>query len=297
LKRGRFILLWVGVLYLVLLAVVSFVGPMFQDPISTVTPEMVKDPVTGITAKHATFLEPSSRHWLGTDQGGRDEFTRLAKGAQSSLLIGLVVELITLAVGVTVAVLGVFAPKWIGDPLMRLTDAMFAFPDILLAILLIGILQGVQLAPGSTWALLFTQGSIPVIVALSITAWPGLTRIIRGQLASLKDREFVVAAQANGASTTYIVLKHILPQLWGLLLAISMVDLAGVILAESTLSFIGIGVQPPYPSWGNMINQARLDMNSHPALLFWPCIILSLTIFALNFVGDGLRTLTDPKTK
>jgi ABC-type dipeptide/oligopeptide/nickel transport system permease subunit len=180
---------------------------------------------------------------------------------------------------------------------MRLTDAMFAFPDILLAILLIGILQGVQLPPDSPWTKLFSQGFIPVIVALSITAWPGVTRLVRGQLASLKDREFVVASKANGASTFYVVTRHILPQLWGILLAVSMVELAGVVLAESTLSFIGIGVRPPDPSWGNMIDKARQDMNSHPELLFYPCLILSLTIFALNFVGDGLRTLTDPKTK
>ncbi len=297
LKSGRYVMLWLGILYLVALLLVAIVGPMIQDPVKTAKAELVQDPITHAQAMHATFLPPSSTHWLGTDNSGRDEFARVAKGARSSLTIGIIVELITLVLGVTVAVLGVYAPKWIGYPLMRLTDAMFAFPDILLAILLIGILQGVQLPPGSIWASLFAQGFIPVIVALSITAWPGLARIVRGQLASLKDREFVVAAKANGASTAYVVIKHILPQLWGLLLAICMVDLAGVILAESTLSFIGIGVQPPNPSWGNMIDKSRLDMNSHPTLLWWPCIVLSLTIFALNFVGDGLRTLTDPKTK
>lgn len=295
-KKNRHILLWFGIGYLVLLLIVSIVGPMLRDPVATVPPELIKDPLSGQMVKHSTFLPISANHWLGTDQGGHDEFARIAKGAQSSLIIGLVVELITLTVGVIIAVLGTYAPKWIGYPLMRLTDAMFAFPDILLAILLIGIMRDIPLSPGP-WADLLQSGFLPVIVALSITAWPGLTRIVRGQLASLKDREFVVAAKANGASTTYIVLKHILPQLWGILLAISMVDLAGVILAESTLSFIGIGVQPPNPSWGNMIDKARQDMNSHPALLLWPCIILSLTIFALNFVGDGLRAITDPKTK
>jgi ABC-type dipeptide/oligopeptide/nickel transport system permease subunit len=297
LKKARYILLWIGIGYLALLVAVSFIAPRLHDPLSTVAPMLVKDPISGQMVEHSTFLPPSSAHWLGTDQNGRDEFSRLAQGGQTSLIIGLIVELLTIAIGITVAVLGTYAPSWIGYPLMRLTDAMFAFPDILLAILLIGILQGAQLPPGSIWAGLFSQGYIPVIVALSVTAWPGLARIMRGQLASLKDREFVVEAKANGASTTYVVMKHILPQLWGLLLAIAMVDLAGVILAESTLSFIGIGVQPPSPSWGNMIDKAGLDMNSHPALLLWPCLVLSLTIFALNFVGDGLRTLTDPKTK
>ncbi|HWA83428.1 MAG TPA: ABC transporter permease [Fimbriimonadaceae bacterium] len=295
-KKPRPILLWLGVGYLALLLIVAIVVPMLRDPVATVQPQLVKDPLSGQMTMHTTFLPISGRHWLGTDQGGHDEFARIAKGAQNSLIIGLVVELIVLVVGVLMAVLGTFAPKWLAFPLMRLTDAMFAFPDILLAILLIGIMRDLRLPPGIL-ADLLTGGYLSVIVALSITSWPGLTRIVRGQLASLKDREFVVAAKANGASTTYIILKHILPQLWGILLAISMVDLAGVILAESTLSFIGIGVQPPNPSWGNMIDKARQDMNSHPALLLWPCIILSLTIFALNFVGDGLSALTDPKSK
>jgi ABC-type dipeptide/oligopeptide/nickel transport system permease subunit len=297
LKRGQKIFLWIGFVYLALLGLLAVVGPILHDPFTTAKPMPVRDALTGQTQMKATFLPPSSEHWLGTDQNGRDIFGRLAKGGQSSLIIGLTVELITLTFGVMVAVLGIYAPKWIGYPLMRLTDAMFAFPDILLAILLIGVIQGSPLGQNSVFASLFTSGYIPVIVALSITAWPGLARIVRGQLASLKDREFVVAAKASGASTTYIVLKHILPQLWGLLLAISMVDLAGVILAESTLSFIGIGIQPPNPSWGNMINMARQQMNSHPIQLVWPCVVLSLTIFALNFVGDGLRTLTDPKSK
>lgn len=271
-KLGQRILLYAGAGYLVLLVIFAIVGPILHDPLKM-------GPV---------FLPPSSEHWLGTDANGRDVMARLAAGALSSLKIGFIVQLISLTVGVIVAVLGVYAPKWIGYPLMRLTDAMFAFPDILLAILLIGILQGVNNP-------LFQSGVLPVIVALSITAWPGIVRLLRGQIVTLKDREFVVAAQASGAKTSYIVIKHILPQLWGLLLAVSMVDLAGVILSESTLSFIGIGVLPPNPSWGNMIDKARQDMNAHPQLLLYPCIVLSLTIFALNFVGDGLRTLSDPK--
>lgn len=288
--------LWAGMAFLTLVVVLSIVGPMVQDPTVSVKPVMVRDEMTGEMVSRTVFLAPSSAHWLGTDQSGRDVFARLCAGARTSLIIGLVVEFISLFFGTLMAVLGIYAPPWLASPLMRITDAMFAFPDILLAILLIGILQGWPIDPNSIWSNLFLQGYIPVIVALSITAWPGTTRLLRGVLASLKDREFVVAAKASGGSTFYVVRKHVLPQLWGLLLAVSMVELAGVILAESTLSFIGIGVQPPNPSWGNMIDKARQDMNSHPALLFWPCLILSLTIFALNFVGDGVRTLTDPKS-
>jgi ABC-type dipeptide/oligopeptide/nickel transport system permease subunit len=228
------------------------------------------------------FAEPGGKHLLGTDYLGRDTLSRLAYGARISLVVGLVVQLISLTLGITIGTLGTFAPKPIRTVLLRFTDAMFAFPDILLAMLIIGV-----------WSL----GIVPVIVALSVTAWPGIARLVTNQLATLKDREYVVAARASGASTFYVVTKHILPQLWGILLAVSMVDLAGTILAESTLSFLGIGVQPPEPSWGNMIDTARNQLQSHPTQLLWPCLFLSGTIFALNFVGDGLRERLDPKSK
>jgi ABC-type dipeptide/oligopeptide/nickel transport system permease subunit len=183
--------------------------------------------------------------------------------------------------GVLVGVISAFAPKWIAVPLMRLTDGMFAFPDILLAILIIGILG---------------PGILPVVVALSITGWPSIARLTKTQLATIKEREFVVAAKAAGAPTWYLVVKHLLPQMSGILLAVSMIELAGTILAESTLSFLGIGVQPPTPSWGGLINNARGQLNSNPTELIAPCLILSLTVFALNFIGDGLRAYFDPKS-
>lgn len=228
------------------------------------------------------YMPPDGVYWLGTDELGRDIFARLAYGVRISLIVGLVVQALSLVTGITVGILGIYAPRWIRVPLMRLTDGMFAFPDILLAMLIIG---------------LWRPGLIPVIVALSITSWPSVARLVATQVASLKDREFVVASKAIGGSTFYVVTRHVLPQLVGILMAVSMVDLAGTILAESTLSFLGIGVQPPSPSVGDMINRARENMNSYPYMLIAPCLLLSLTIFALNFVGDGLRAKFDPKNK
>lgn len=242
-------------------------------------PALGPDP---LKPSEVSFAPPFSGHGvLGTDELGRDILSRLAAGARISLFVGLTVQAVSLIFGIFIGTLGVFAPKWLRVTVMRFTDGMFAFPDILLAMLIIGV---------------WSMGVLPVIVALSITSWPGLARLVANQLASLKDREYVVAARAAGASTFYVVVRHVLPQLWGILLAVSMVDLAGTILAESTLSFLGIGVQPPRASWGSMINSARGDMNSHPIMLLWPCLLLSLTIFALNFVGDGLRAKFDPKT-
>jgi len=268
LKKRKNWLLWSGVAFLITLVAFAVFWPMlghrFDDPVGR------------------PFEPPFGNFLFGTDELGRDILSRLAYGARYSLGIGIAVQLISLVVGIVVAVIGTFAPGWVRMPLLRFTDGMFAFPDILLALLIIGV---------------WRPGWLPVIVALSITAWPATTRLVVTQMASLKDREFVVAARAQGASTAYVVIKHILPQLVGILMAVTMVNLAGTILAESTLSFLGVGVQPPDPSWGSMINQAREKINSNPVLLIWPCSILIVTIYALNFVGDGLRELLDPKRK
>ncbi|MCH7904574.1 MAG: ABC transporter permease [Armatimonadetes bacterium] len=266
-KKRLDILFWCGVGFLFLIAVLALFGPTIRY-----------DPV----ALGEKFLLPSGEHWLGTDELGRDVFARVAYGARMSLLVGFVVQIAALIIGITLGATGVFAPKWIRVPVLRLTDAMFAFPDILLAILIIGI-----------WGM----GLAPVIIALSVTAWPAVARLVRTQMASLKDREYVIASRALGAGTFYLVIKHILPHLWGIVLAVAMIDMAGIILAESALSFLGIGIQSPTPSWGNMINHARDQLDSHPIMLLWPCLALSLTIFALNFVGDGLRSLIDPKNR
>lgn len=268
-KKRRDILLKLGLGFLGLLVLFAIFGPTIRHDYD-------------VQYKGEIYRDPSARFWLGTDGLGRDIFARLAYGVRMSLLVGVTVQLLSLFVGIVVGVAGVFAHKFVRVPLLRLTDAMFAFPDILLAILIIGL-----------WG----PGFYALLAALSITAWPSLARLVVTQVASLKDREFVVAAKAIGGSTPYIVTRHVLPQLWNVLLAVSMVELAGTILAESTLSFLGIGIQAPDPSLGSMINVARENLASRPIQLLWPCLLLSLTIFALNFVGDGLRAALDPKSQ
>lgn len=261
-------LFWLGLTFLVLLVLGAFLYPIFGPRFDAQI--------------YRPFQPAGQAGLLGSDQLGRDILSRLMYGARNSLVIGFSVQAISLVVGITLGVIGVFAPKFVSSAILRITDAMFAFPDILLAMLIIAI-KG--------------PGFEAVILALTITSWPSITRLVYTQVSSIKDREFVVAARAMGAPTIYVVLKHVLPQMWGILLAVSMVDLAGTILSESTLSFLGIGIRPPDPSWGNMIDAARSNMNSHPIQLVWPCLILSLTIFALNFVGDGLRARLDPRNR
>jgi ABC-type dipeptide/oligopeptide/nickel transport system permease subunit len=172
---------------------------------------------------------------------------------------------------------------------MRLTDVMLAFPDVLLAILLLGTLGAATASPAASLGL--------VVLALGVTGWPPLARLVRGQVLSLRKREFVEAARALGASNGRILRRHILPNLLSPVLVAVTVDTAGVILAEATLSFLGLGVQRPYPSWGRMIADAIEYLRSEPRLIVLPSIALSLTVMALNFLGDGLRDALDPRAR
>lgn len=242
------------------------------------------------------FEPPSSEFWLGTDDVGRDIFGRLAYGARMSLVMGLAVEVVAIFVGILVGTAAGYGPRWLNTALMRFTDGMFAFPDILLAILMMGILRGTNISflSGLPEILIAT---LPVFLALAVVGWPQMARLVRNQVLSLKEQEYVRASRALGSGHWHVVFRHILPHLWGLITAVAMVGVAMVILAEGSLSFLGIGIPAPWPSWGSMINDARAYMASYPMLLVWPCIILSLTILSLNFVGDGLRDKFDPKSQ
>ena len=236
---------------------------------------------------HATsdYSAPSSaRHWLGTDDSGYDTLTRLAVGARISLVVGVGVETIVLLVGGFVGLVAGFYGRWLDAALMRLTDMMFAFPDILLAILIMAI-KGPSL--------------FNIFIALGITGWPGMARLIRGQALSLRGREYVEAARALGVPNSRIILRHVLPNLLSPIIVAATIDIAGVIIAEATLSFLGIGVQDPMPSWGKMISGPLESgyYRSHPELVIYPALCLSLTVLSLNFFGDALRDALDPRSE
>lgn len=229
----------------------------------------------------------SPAHRLGADHLGRDVLSRLLYGARISLSVGIIVEMIELLLGVSLGVLAAYKRGWWDTILMRVTDAMFAFPDLLFAILLVGIVR-----PQSSGA-----SFLVVFCALALVNWPGMARIVRGQALALREKEFVEAARAAGVSDWGIITRRLLPNMLSPILVAVTVDMANVILAEATLSFLGIGIQPPYPSWGRMISEALPYLRSAPMLLICPAAALGVLVLAFNFLGDALRDVLDPRLR
>jgi ABC-type dipeptide/oligopeptide/nickel transport system permease subunit len=229
-----------------------------------------------------TFEGPSARHWLGTDQYGRDLLTRLAHGGRISLLVGAITVLAEIFLGGCLGGIAGYAGGVLDEWLMRLTDMMLAFPALLLALLLAAIL-----GPGTT----------TVIVALTLAGWPAMARTVRGEILSLKEREFVVAARAQGASAVRILVAHLLRNAVHLIVVRATLDIGPIILTEATLSFLGLGVQRPMPSWGVLIADSFQYLQTAPALAVIPCAALPTTILALNFVGEGAAEAMDPSLR
>ncbi len=234
---------------------------------------------------------PDSRHLLGTDGLGEDVLSRLLYGARVSLGVSLVVIIVEVLIGVTLGLVAGYFSGWTDVGLMRVTDVMFAFPDILLAIMLSAIVRsGSQaLPPASSFLVLF--------FALGVVGWPGIARLVRGQALALREKEYIEAARAIGVKDRNIIFRHLLPNLLSPIIVQVTQDIAGVILAESTLSFLGLGVQPPFPSWGRMIDEALVYKETHPLLLLAPGLLLALTVMAFNFFGDALRDALDPRLR
>ncbi len=243
------------------------------------------------TARYAsTPSPPDAYHWLGTDTLGQDVLSRIIYGSRVSLGVSLVTICIEVLVGLPLGLAAGYYGGFTDTALMRITDAMFAFPDILLAILLRAVI-----APPAGHPLPAFINLLTLFFALGMVGWPSLARLVRGQALSLRNREYVDAARALGVDSPTIIRRHILPNLLGPVLVQVTQDVAGVALAEATLSFLGLGVQPPYPSWGSMINQALPQIQVYPLLLIGPGLALAVTVMAFNFLGDALNDAFNPR--
>jgi oligopeptide transport system permease protein len=229
-------------------------------------------------------------HLLGTDQLGRDLFSRLLDGARISVSVAFVVQLVILAIGVPVGALAGWFGGRLDNLLMRFTDIIYAFPDLLFIILLSVAFR--ETAFGQA-----IDGLLMVFVAIGITSWVTVARLVRGQLLALKETEFVEAARAIGVKDRNIVTRHLLPNGMGPIIVAITLGIPGAILAEATLAYIGIGVQPPRASWGSLIAEGQKWVRSEAHLVTFPAIAIALALIGFTFLGDGLRDALDPKLK
>jgi peptide/nickel transport system permease protein len=223
---------------------------------------------------------PSLAHPLGLDELGRDILARLLQGARISLLVGIAVVSVSSTVGMLFGSIAGYFGGRVDDVISRVIDVLMAFPGILLAIAIVAVL-----GPG--------LGN--VVLALSVIGWVGYARLVRGQALRAREFEFVQAARACGAGSTRIVLHHILPTALPAVVVQATLGMAGAIIAEAALSFLGLGVQPPTPSWGTMLDAGRAHLFDAPHLTIFPGIAIALLVLGLNFLGDGLRDRVDPK--
>jgi peptide/nickel transport system permease protein len=236
------------------------------------------------------FAPPSAEHWFGTDALGRDVFSRLIYGARTSLEVGIVVVAVSSIIGTILGALAGFYGGWFDRFLSGYVFNVFlAFPSLLLAIALVAFLTSPETPPSARLGQL--------ILALCVIGWVGYARVMRGQVLKVREYDFVQAARALGASDFRILFIHILPNAVQPLIVQASLGMAGAVLSEASLSFLGLGIPPPAPSWGTMIEEARLSLSSAPHILFFPGAAIALTVLAFNFIGDGLREYLDPKQR
>jgi oligopeptide transport system permease protein len=268
LRRNRFAL--VATIYLAFLVAVALISLVW-------TPYRMSE--VGVTA---TYAPPSSAHLLGSDELGRDIFSRLMVGAQVSLVVGVGTQLLVLAVGVPIGLLAGYYRGLLDQFLTFVINVFYGIPDILVAMIMVFLL-GPSLKN--------------IIVAIVATRWMDMARLVRGQALSLREREFIEAARASGARPLRMLFGHIFPNALGPIIVQATLGIPAAILFEAFLSFLGVGVQPPTPSWGSMANEGVASIQYAPHMVIAPSIALSLTLMAFNFLGDGLRDALDPRSR
>jgi oligopeptide transport system permease protein len=255
------------------------------------------DPIL-IPAKPASQMEPlwtgskytDARYLLGTDFLGRDILSRLIFASRISMIVGFVPTAIVFGLGVTVGLVAGFFGGWIDQLLMRFTDIIYAFPDFLFLIIIVASFR--TSAFGKVM-----DGLLLIFVAIAVVGWVGVARLTRGQVLSLKEREFVEAARAVGATPVRLMWKHLLPNALAPLIVTAAFAVPGAILGEATLSFLGVGIVPPTASWGGMINEGFPLFSTNPWAVLLPALCISFVMLAFTFVGDGLRDALDPRMK
>jgi ABC-type dipeptide/oligopeptide/nickel transport system permease subunit len=263
---------WFGVAVILLMVIAAIAAPLIarQDPSAIDLTNQLQG--------------PSGHHWMGTDIQGRDVFARLLYGARISLAVGLLSQGIALALGLVLGLVAGYYGKWVDELVMRLADVTLAFPTLLLLIALVAALQP----------------SLPVVfLTIGLVGWAGMARLVRGQVLVVRELEYVQAMRALGARNHRIIALHVLPAVIAPVVIACTLGVAGAIMAEASLSFLGLGVQPPTPSWGAMIADGRdlSQLRNSPWTSLFPGLAIGLTVLGFNLLGDALRDALDPRAK
>lgn len=270
-RFGRHRLASFGAGTLLLLTLGCFLGPLLL-PFDDTTIDVMN-----------RFAGPlSGAHVLGTDELGRDMLARLMMGGRVSLMVGFTAMAIGMALGILVGAIAGYHGGWLGATLMRLVDAVLCFPTIFLLLALAALVQ---------------PGLLSIIILIAATSWMDVARIVEGQVKSLRERDFAVAAQVLGASDARIIIHELVPNAVAPIVVAATLNVARAILLESYVSFLGYGIQPPVPSWGNMLNNAQIYLTSAPWLAILPGLAITLAVTSCNLLGDGLRDALDPRMR
>lgn len=276
----------IGLVVLLLLVAFAVLGPL----VWRIDPEYIDpDPVKMIKMRNAP---PSWEHPLGTDQVGRDILARMMFGGKISLAVGFVAMMVAIFLGTTIGVLAGYFRRLDGV-LMRLTDMFLSLPLLPLLLVLMFLygdfVRGKVGNEAGTFLL--------VVLGIGLTSWMHSARIVRGQVLALKEREFVLAARSIGTPARRIITRHILPNVISAVMVAATLGIAGAIITESVLSFLGLGFPPGFPTWGGLLNEGYVSLTTHPARVIWPGIAISLTVLSVNYIGDGLRDALDPRIR
>lgn len=233
------------------------------------------------------FQPPSASHWFGTDELGRDIFTRILYGGRISLSVGLLATALTLVLGVLVGALAGYYGGWVDNLLMRITDAFLSFPVVLVLILISSLLRDLPIA-------IMRNSVLVVILVISALSWMWSARLVRSLVLTIRERDFVIASRALGAADHRLILIHILPNCIGPILVNGTLEMAYAVILESGLSYLGFGVQPPTPSWGNILASAQLFVFKAPWMAIYPGVMIFIAVMCINYIGDGFRDALDP---
>lgn len=259
-----------GLVLMVSILVMIFVGPLISGKNYKYMDSSVKN------------LSPNSEYWFGTDDMGRDIFTRVCYGGRISILIGFLCTIVMFVIGSTLGALAGLKGGWVDNLIMRFAEVIGNLPYLIIVVIL---------------TMVMGRSIFAIVLAMSITSWVGTCRMVRGQILQLKELDYIEAATALGADTARVIFKHLLPNALGIIMVDITMSIPGFIFGEAFLSYVGLGVRPPETSWGALASAGQQQLMFHPHVLFFPCLMIVLTTLAFHLVGDGLAEALDPKLR